>query len=971
MIGSTILHYKILEKLGEGGMGVVYKAEDTKLKREVAIKFLPHHISSNEEERKRFEIEAQAAASLNHPNISTIHSIEESDSEVFIVMEYIDGIELKDKIKSGPIPTKEAINIATQIAEGLEAAHIKGIVHRDIKSQNIMITNDGKVKVMDFGLAKMKGKTQLTKAGSTLGTLEYMAPEQAKGEEVDHQSDIWSFGVVLYEMLTGQLPFKGEYDAAVMYEIINEHPKPIEILRSDSPSELSHIISKSLEKNPEERYQNISDLLIDLRKLKIDSEKTLQQSGKTFQIKNVSSGRPKGKLLPLIAVGGSLILILIIVKLLFLTNNDTTNEKKLPIAVVDFVNQTNEPELDGLSGMLITALEQSRKLAVVTRSRMFDILKQIGKKNVDRIDESIGRQICQQAGINAMVVASIRKFGKLYTIDLKVVDPNKNEYIFAAKDEAKGQENIPSMLDELSEKTRIGLKERITQIKQTSQNVASVTTSNLDAYQHFFQGEQFISQLKFGRAIEEFKKAVSLDSTFAQAYYRLAYAENWQLQREGIQKDHLQQALKYINRLPEKERYLVKAQYAMVGNNFKAGVDILREMEQIYPNNKEMIYNIGDWSYHLGDYNTAIAYLNKTLEIDPNHQRALQHLTWTYRDTGNYDKMLETARRYVAVTSSVESYQLLGDSYTQLGQLEHGLTILNQARDLFPDNYRITNSIAEIYTYQGKYDKAEIEIKKMIEENQPPETRQFGNHQLLEFYPYQGKYRKSIYLLDKFIKLYLQEKDTTHALLEYLNKGRYLFWGWNDLDEAWKETAKTFPFKNKLIANRYYQVSLNLMRVYHGDYAEVKSVADSLIEIPLMKQTGFVLKSLIYSLTRDEINAEIFADSVLQNSQSALAFTKILVLYPLAECQYERGHLNKALESLKKLQNINVWGVRPIYYPRSFYLMGKIYEKEANSNLAISNYKKFLDLWKDADKDLPDLIDAKNRYKKLVQLVSK
>ncbi|MEJ2618330.1 MAG: hypothetical protein P8Z35_25465, partial [Ignavibacteriaceae bacterium] len=174
-----------------------------------------------------------------------------------------------------------------------------------------------------------------------------------------------------------------------------------------------------------------------------------------------------------------------------------------------------------------------------------------------------------------------------------------------------------------------------------------------------------------------------------------------------------------------------------------------------------------------------------------------------------------------------------------------------------------------------------------------------------------------------------------------------------------------------LIANRYYQVSLNLMRVYHGDYAEVKSVADSLIEIPLMKQTGFVLKSLIYSLTRDEINAEIFADSVLQNSQSALAFTKILVLYPLAECQYERGHLNKALESLKKLQNINVWGVRPIYYPRSFYLMGKIYEKEANSNLAISNYKKFLDLWKDADKDLPDLIDAKNRYKKLVQLVSK
>ncbi|MCH6574986.1 MAG: serine/threonine protein kinase, partial [Bacteroidetes bacterium] len=265
MIGKTISHYKIIEKLGEGGMGVVYKAEDTKLKREVAIKFLPRFISANKEERQRFEIEAQAAASLNHPNITTIHSIEDVDDQLFIVMEYIDGIELKDKIKSGPISTDEVINIANQIAEGLDVAHKKGIIHRDIKSSNIMITKDGKVKIMDFGLAKIKGGTELTKIGSTVGTAAYMSPEQARGEGVDQRTDIWSFGVVLYEMLTGQLPFKGDYEQAVIYSILNEEPKLITELRRDIPSRLAHIVKRILKKNSKDRYQTTAELVDDLK----------------------------------------------------------------------------------------------------------------------------------------------------------------------------------------------------------------------------------------------------------------------------------------------------------------------------------------------------------------------------------------------------------------------------------------------------------------------------------------------------------------------------------------------------------------------------------------------------------------------------------------------------------------------------------------------------------------------------------
>lgn len=242
MINETNSHYKVLAKIGQGVMGVVYKALDLKLKREVAIKFLPYHISANEEERTRFEIEAQAAASLNHENITTIHSIEEANDDVFIVMEYINGVELKEKIKSGTLMVDEAINIAIQIAEGLETAHKKEIIHRDIKSLNIMIKDDGKVKIMDFGLARIGKGTHVTKAGTTVGTVAYMSPEQTRGEEVDHRTDIWSFGVVLFEILTGTLPFKGDYDQAIIYSILNEEP--------------------------EFRYQNVTEILSELIRIK-------------------------------------------------------------------------------------------------------------------------------------------------------------------------------------------------------------------------------------------------------------------------------------------------------------------------------------------------------------------------------------------------------------------------------------------------------------------------------------------------------------------------------------------------------------------------------------------------------------------------------------------------------------------------------------------------------------------------------
>ncbi|MFQ5798379.1 MAG: protein kinase [Bacteroidota bacterium] len=272
MIGHTISHYKILEKLGEGGMGVVYKAQDLKLDRPVALKFLPARLSTSEPEKARLIQEARAASALNHPNVATIHEIAEADDQTFLVMEYVDGVTLREKAQEGRLKIKEIVGIAIQAAEGLQKAHEQQIIHRDIKSDNIMLTKDGLVKVMDFGLAKLKGAAKVTKTGSTVGTAAYMSPEQIQGEEIDYRTDIFSFGVVLYEILAGQLPFRGEHEAALIYEIVNVQPPSLLDLQKNVDSELNRIVTKCLEKDRDERYQSMREVVVDLKRYKRDSE---------------------------------------------------------------------------------------------------------------------------------------------------------------------------------------------------------------------------------------------------------------------------------------------------------------------------------------------------------------------------------------------------------------------------------------------------------------------------------------------------------------------------------------------------------------------------------------------------------------------------------------------------------------------------------------------------------------------------
>ncbi|HVO74663.1 MAG TPA: serine/threonine-protein kinase [Ignavibacteriaceae bacterium] len=367
MIGRTILHFKIADKIGEGGMGLVYLAEDLNLERKVAIKFLPHHISANEEERNRFKIEAKAAAALNHPNIATIHAIEEYDGQMFIVMEYIDGVELKNKIVKALPAVKESLDIVEKIAEGLRAAHQKGIIHRDIKSSNIMITSSGQIKIMDFGLAKIRGVSNVTKLGTTLGTASYMSPEQARGEHIDVRTDIWSLGVIFYEMLTGSLPFKGDFEQAIIYSILNEEPKSIVSIKEDLPMRLEHLINKMLAKKPELRYRNIEEFLAELREVKNKEESKKEIFEKT-------------------------------------------------IAVLPFENISPDKDADyfadGLTEELIINLSRIKEVNVIAR------VNTIQYKETKKDIKTIGREL----GVRYVMVGSVRKFKDDLRISVQLIE---------------------------------------------------------------------------------------------------------------------------------------------------------------------------------------------------------------------------------------------------------------------------------------------------------------------------------------------------------------------------------------------------------------------------------------------------------------------------------------------------------------------------------------------------------------------
>ena len=746
MIGQVISHYKILEKLGEGGMGVVYKAQDTKLDRFVALKFLPPHLAASEQDKARFVQEAKAAAALNHPNVCSIIDIQEHDGQMFIVMEFVDGQTLQEKKSS--LTQKQAIDYGIQIAEGLAAAHEKGIVHRDIKPENIMIRKDGIVQVMDFGLAKLAGVSRLTKLGSTVGTLGYMSPEQVQGQETEHRSDIFSFGVLLYEMLTGRSPFNGAHESAILYEIVNVDVSPPSTVRPEINGELDRVVMKCLEKDRETRYQSIREIAADLRRFKRDSE------GMRVRKSSVNDSNTKRQRMPIsrwvmLTVSIVLLFILIIIGLYLNKNHGESIES---LAVLPFVNASVDSSMeylgDGITESLINKLSQLPKLKVMSRSSVF------------RFKGTDPQEAGQKLGVRAVLLGRVLQRGDNLQVSTELIDVLDNSHLWGEQYNRKSVD-ILIVQDEIAREISDKLKLRLG--NKDSERFAKRSTENTEAYQQYLKGRYHWNKRSaegLRKAIEYFQQAVDLDPNYAVAYSGLADAYSVlgvfdysvMAPRYAFPKAKAA-AQKAVEIDPDRaESYaslgLINANYdrdwRAAERNFKHSIELnssyatahqwyaeyltacgrldegvveMKHALELDPLSLIITRDVG-WMLHFARrYDEAVEFFKKAMDMDPNFMRAHLILGQTYIHQNNIELAIPEFEAVSRLSEGTLGTIMLGYCHARAGRISEAKRILKSLLSLPPTKYVPPVGIAFIYAGLKDNDRAFEWLDRAVEEH--------------------------------------------------------------------------------------------------------------------------------------------------------------------------------------------------------------------------------------------------------------
>ncbi len=741
MIGQTISHYRILEKLGEGGMGVVYKALDLKLDRAVALKFLPHHLMANEAEQARFLQEARAASALNHANICGIHSIGEykdpakSEEQRFIDMEFVDGSTLRKKFESAPLRVSEAVGYAIQIGEALHEAHTKGIVHRDIKADNVMVNSKNQIKVMDFGLAKLKGSLKLTRTSSTVGTLAYMAPEQIQGGEVDARSDIFSFGVLLFEMLTGHYPFRGEHEAAILYSIVNEDPESVLKSRPECSAELDRIINRALEKDPADRYQHTDDMVSELRRAQKQSARVSRTSVTNVPVSSLATPAEEKSaihtsqihLFPTASLSRNvyfLIAACLVIALAagyyFLFLNHTKPPDSL--AVLPFVNVSADPNTeylsDGITESIINSLTRIPGLRVIPRSTVF----RFKGKDVD--PQEVGAKL----KVRAVLTGRIVQRGDELNVQLDLIDIDRQSQIYGNQYHHKAADII-SMQEEIVGDVLKPLG--VTLSGEERKSVNKRYTENVEAYKFYLQGRFYWNKRKASeiqKAIGFFNQAIALDPTYALAYVGLADCYAIQEQYAGLPGKETYpkavaaatRALELDNTLAEAHTTLAFASYAMW--NWEKAEQEFKTVFSLNPNYATAYHWYSILLHALGRHEEATREIKRAQELDPLSPVIGINVAIAYAFEGNYSKAIEGMDAVVAIDSMFSpAYYRKAQPYVKLGKMQEAFAAASKGLEISGRSAEALSILGYCLGLMGRREEA-LKVAKELEQRYAIQT---------------------------------------------------------------------------------------------------------------------------------------------------------------------------------------------------------------------------------------------------------
>lgn len=993
--GQAIAHFKIVKKLGEGGMGEVYLAEDQKLNRQVALKTLPADYFGDVERQKRFQREATTAAQISHPHVMAIYDIgavadPNTGQELnYIIMEYVRGEPLTDYLQSRPNDMAIVVRLAEKIASGLAAAHKINIVHRDIKSVNIVVNKEDEPKILDFGLAKPLDplqwgdkddstetvSQQLTKAGKIVGTVSYMSPEQARGEEVDIRSDIFSFGVLLYKMATGHLPFSGSSPVSTLAKILEARPEPPRLKNANVPEELERVIDKCLKKDPSDRYQDTRDLVVDLRNLRrqYDSGPTDSVSAVRDASKTVPRVRPLKMsvgYLALLVVG---LMALVVIATSWLRTGDGKHIPALQagensLAILSFENKTGDSELDwletGLPEILLTDLAQSQAVNLVSRERLLDYLHREKAGNADSYTHTDMLNAARALGAVNLLSGSLYKLGDNIRIDARLEEVATGKIVLGTK--VMGKDAF-ALVDSLTEKIADGLN--IAELAAATVSVSELTSSSPEAYRLYHDGMEKFELELYEEAIKLFHRALEIDPGFALAYMRLGMVNMFRGHpQEGAR--YLALAKEYSQRLPLREKSLLEIYSGFwLDRKFDEASVRLESHVNHYPDDKEArtFYALAAYQLSLSrDTAAAFTHLDTVLQIDPLYQLALSFYAGIYEDQNKFEEAIEYVkliRRFHPESPS--PYLRLADLYLQLVKIDDAINQYEEALSHFPDNAQALFQLSRLYIRKRDFEKSGRYLEQYAERyRDDPYRMEDYYHARANIALWSGKFRTSLNLCFQALE---QAKLTGDSTIIYnaLNVISNSYESYGMSDSALSYSREAYRWANPFQRLDY---PITLVSIHHESEAEARPIFKKALDefksrVPsnLWPLMGLV-EQLFEAYCQLDTTAMIEAVEKLAEEQNEEAGGNVRTAGCLRVLSGQHDSGKEILQKFVSGRHELTSGYNYLYVQ---YLLGVANEGLGDTEEAIRNYEEMLRYWGNPEIELKEIKDARARLAKL------